>query len=82
MCHNIIDGRWHTPCGHFIAISTHRQDCQRPNCVFSRRHVHLIGCTSRSCIRLMDLPVRNPIRISPTSCADCTIRTTLQLMRS
>ncbi|EPQ58143.1 hypothetical protein GLOTRDRAFT_23493, partial [Gloeophyllum trabeum ATCC 11539] len=68
----IIDGRWHTFCGHFVGISTHRQDCQKSNCVFSRRHLHRTGCTSRSCIRLMDVPVRNPIRISPNPCPACT----------
>ncbi|TFK54908.1 hypothetical protein OE88DRAFT_974744 [Heliocybe sulcata] len=32
------------------------------------------GCNFRSCVRMMDLPVRNPIRISPTCCGDCTMR--------
>ncbi|KDQ60846.1 hypothetical protein JAAARDRAFT_564059 [Jaapia argillacea MUCL 33604] len=94
MCHNIIDGRYHPPCGHFIGMSTRHQDCFRQNCIFSSRHIHLtgpwippaycrdgklandsrIGCKSQSCVRLMQLPVRNPIRISPTPCADCMIR--------
>ncbi|KAF9227949.1 hypothetical protein BS17DRAFT_746948 [Gyrodon lividus] len=73
MCHNIIDGRFHTPCGHFISMSTRVQDCLRPNCLFSRRHIHPIGCKSQSCIRLMALPVKNPIRISPAVCPICQI---------
>ncbi|KIL00424.1 hypothetical protein PAXRUDRAFT_29838 [Paxillus rubicundulus Ve08.2h10] len=71
MCHNIIDGRYHTPCSHFVHMSTQHQDCLRPNCLFSRRHVHPTGCKSHSCIRLMALPVKNPIRISPAACAIC-----------
>ncbi|KAF8136334.1 hypothetical protein EV363DRAFT_1428740 [Boletus edulis] len=71
MCHNIIDGRYHTPCGHFVSMSTRLQDCLRANCLFSRRHVHPVGCKSQFCIRLMALPVRNPIRVSPTVCSNC-----------
>ncbi|PFH54378.1 hypothetical protein AMATHDRAFT_170207 [Amanita thiersii Skay4041] len=74
MCHNIIDGRYHTACGHFYAMSTRHHDCLRPNCLFSRRHTHLTGCRSPGCVRLMALPVRNPIRISPTVCSDCISR--------
>ncbi|RDB21058.1 hypothetical protein Hypma_011580 [Hypsizygus marmoreus] len=70
----IIDGRFHTPCGHFIEMSTRFQDCLRPNCLFSRRHAHPIGCRSSNCNRLMALPVRNPIRISPTRCSACVER--------
>ncbi|KIM65231.1 hypothetical protein SCLCIDRAFT_14943 [Scleroderma citrinum Foug A] len=71
MCHTVIDGRYHTECGHFINMHSHVQDCLRPNCIFSGRHSHCVGCKSQSCIRLMSLPVKNPIRISPTTCGDC-----------
>ncbi|TFK76470.1 hypothetical protein BDN72DRAFT_755973 [Pluteus cervinus] len=70
----MIDGRFHTECGHFVAMSTRTQDCLRANCLFSRRHVHPIGCKASGCVRLMALPVRNPIRISPTVCNDCNSR--------
>ncbi|KAF8921331.1 hypothetical protein CPB85DRAFT_318924 [Mucidula mucida] len=70
MCHNIIDGRYHTECGHFYAMATRQQDCLRDNCVFSARHTHP-RCRAATCIRLMALPVRNPIRVSPTKCSDC-----------
>ncbi|KAH7916062.1 hypothetical protein BJ138DRAFT_996652, partial [Hygrophoropsis aurantiaca] len=70
----IMDGRYHTDCGHFISMSSRLQDCLRPNCLFSRRHIHPTGCKSQSCVRLMALPVRNPIRISPTKCLDCLTR--------
>ena len=33
-----------------------------------------IGCRSPTCIRMMSLPVKNPIRISPVKCADCIAR--------
>ncbi|KAI0082684.1 hypothetical protein K474DRAFT_1681103 [Panus rudis PR-1116 ss-1] len=72
MCQNIMDGRYHTSCGHFVAMSTRMQDCLRPNCVFSSRHP--VGCKSSSCIRLMVPPQRNPIRISESRCADCVMR--------
>ncbi|KAG2349931.1 hypothetical protein BDR05DRAFT_972835 [Suillus weaverae] len=75
MCHNIIDGRYHTECSHFIAMSTKFQDCLRPNCLFSVRHVHPTACRSQSCIRLMALPTKNPIRISPSKCGDCILKT-------
>ncbi|KAF9005628.1 hypothetical protein BDQ17DRAFT_359963 [Cyathus striatus] len=39
--------------------------------LFSRRHTHPSGCRSPNCVRLMALPVRNPIRISPVHCSDC-----------
>ncbi|KAI0273606.1 hypothetical protein BC834DRAFT_921638 [Gloeopeniophorella convolvens] len=72
MCHNIIDGRYHTLCGHFMPLSTRRQDCMRPNCLFSTRHPSgPAGCESSACQRLMGLPIRNPIRLSPTHCPDC-----------
>lgn len=74
MCHNIQDGRYHTVCGHFIAMSTRMQDCLRPDCLFSQRHAHPTGCKSASCQRLMTVPQRNPIRISETKCADCLMR--------
>ncbi|KAF9053649.1 hypothetical protein BDZ89DRAFT_938682, partial [Hymenopellis radicata] len=79
----IIDGRYHTECGHFYAMATRQQDCLRDNCVFSARHTHrgmcdityissawvlkpTTGCRAATCIHLMALPVRNPIRVSPT----------------
>ncbi|KAH9934791.1 uncharacterized protein B0H18DRAFT_1082574 [Fomitopsis serialis] len=74
MCHNIIDGRFHLECQHFIPMSTRTQDCLQPNCLFSRRHAHQGGCRSPSCVRLMTPPQRNPIRISETKCADCVMR--------
>ncbi|KAF9792395.1 hypothetical protein BJ322DRAFT_43497 [Thelephora terrestris] len=43
MCHNIIDGRYYTTCGHFDPVSTRLQDCLKPDCLFSRRHEHAIG---------------------------------------
>ncbi|KAM6500542.1 hypothetical protein JOM56_003556, partial [Amanita muscaria] len=67
----IIDGRYHTECGHFFAMDTSRYDCRKSNCLFSREHVHPNNCRSSTCIRLMALPIRNPIRISPTVCAEC-----------
>ncbi|KAI0695890.1 hypothetical protein BC835DRAFT_1406069 [Cytidiella melzeri] len=75
MCHNIQDGRYHTVCGHFIAMSTRMQDCLRPDCLFSRRHEHSAAlCKAAGCHRLMTLPQRNPIRMSETKCADCVMR--------
>ncbi|KAG0707791.1 hypothetical protein DFH29DRAFT_895376 [Suillus ampliporus] len=56
-------------------MSTKFQDCLRPLCLFSVRHVHPTGCKSQSCIRLMALPTKNPIRISPSICYDCVLRT-------
>lgn len=35
-----------------------------------------LGCRSPTCIRMMSLPVKNPIRISPAKCADCIARET------
>ncbi|EIN07415.1 hypothetical protein PUNSTDRAFT_71198, partial [Punctularia strigosozonata HHB-11173 SS5] len=69
----IMDGRWHPQCRHFISMSTRFQDCMKPNCVFSSRHEHGSGGKSPTCIRMMQLPVKNPIRISPALCADCAI---------
>lgn len=74
MCHNIIDGRFHLECQHFIPMHTRMQDCLRPNCLFSRRHAHPVGCRSPSCVRMMTTPQRNPIRMSETKCADCVMR--------
>ncbi|KAG2157077.1 hypothetical protein DEU56DRAFT_722331, partial [Suillus clintonianus] len=71
----IIDGRYHPECSHFIAMSTKFQDCLRPNCLFSTRHAHPIACKSQACIRLMALPMKNPIRISPSKCGDCLLKT-------
>ena len=34
----------------------------------------LPGCKKMNCTRLMSPPARNPIRISPTVCAECTER--------
>ncbi|KAF9246542.1 hypothetical protein BU15DRAFT_7411, partial [Melanogaster broomeanus] len=70
----IIDGRFNIDCGHFENMSTRLQDCLRPNCLFSRRHVHVVGCKSQSCIRLMALPVKNPIRICPSTCSGCKLQ--------
>ncbi|KIP09135.1 hypothetical protein PHLGIDRAFT_68202, partial [Phlebiopsis gigantea 11061_1 CR5-6] len=68
------DGRYHTACHHFIAMSTRVQDCMQPICLFSARHIHPIGCKSSACHRLMSPPQRNPIRISDSKCADCLMR--------
>ncbi|KAL6308991.1 hypothetical protein BKA93DRAFT_814919 [Sparassis latifolia] len=72
MCHNIIDGRYHLECQHFIPMHTRTQDCLRADCLFSRRHP--VGCKSPSCSRLMSTPQRNPIRMSETKCGDCVMR--------
>ncbi|KAF8798002.1 hypothetical protein BYT27DRAFT_6913352 [Phlegmacium glaucopus] len=72
MCHNIIDGRYHTECGHFYSMSTFQKDCGRNNCLFSSRHAP--GCQASSCIQKMNAPTHNPIRISNTTCAECMIR--------
>ncbi|KAI0306598.1 hypothetical protein B0F90DRAFT_1691308 [Multifurca ochricompacta] len=72
MCYNIVDGRFHQRCRHFKAMSTRRQDCMRHVCLFSCRHP--FDCMSRRtcrCKRRMDLPILNPIRLSPTRCPDC-----------
>ncbi|KAF8694335.1 hypothetical protein AX14_002079 [Amanita brunnescens Koide BX004] len=74
MCHNVIDGRYHTECGHFYAMNTRQHDCRQPNCLFSDQHVHTTGCSSPLCIRLMAVPVKNPIRISTMVCCDCTAK--------
>lgn len=39
-----------------------------------RADIYLPACKSTNCVRLMALPVRNPIRISPTTCGDCLSR--------
>ena len=41
--YQVQDGRYHTVCGHFIAMSTRVQDCLRPDCLFSQRHAHPTG---------------------------------------
>ncbi|EFI28380.1 hypothetical protein CC1G_13914 [Coprinopsis cinerea okayama7 len=71
MCHNIIDGRYHTQCFHFVEMATRSVDCLRPDCLFSSRHVHPVGCRNSQCIRLMNQPVKNPIRVSPSNCPNC-----------
>ncbi|TRM59361.1 hypothetical protein BD626DRAFT_572652 [Schizophyllum amplum] len=72
MCHNVIDGRYYTVCGHFYSMATKVQDCLRPNCLFSSRHP--VGCRSPGCVRQMAPPAKNPIRESPTRCPDCVHR--------
>ncbi|KAJ7632592.1 hypothetical protein FB45DRAFT_912876 [Roridomyces roridus] len=76
MCHNIIDGRRHKLCGHFVALATRRQDCRRVDCLFSERHMHMGQCRSASCLRLMSPPTFNPIRESPTRCPQCVMAKT------
>ncbi|KAJ7285860.1 hypothetical protein C8J57DRAFT_650660 [Mycena rebaudengoi] len=71
MCRNVIDGRSHH-CGHFVAISTQREDCKKKNCLFSSQHIH-VACKSTSCIRLMAPPRLNPIRTSPMRCPQCSM---------
>ncbi|OSD01610.1 hypothetical protein PYCCODRAFT_488893 [Trametes coccinea BRFM310] len=39
----VIDGKLHLLCQHFIPMSTRQQDCLRPNCLFSRNHAHPVG---------------------------------------
>ncbi|KAJ7685183.1 hypothetical protein DFH06DRAFT_1157727 [Mycena polygramma] len=73
MCYNIIDGRSHKSCGHFVALDTRRHDCLRPECLFSIRHMHRGQCRSASCIRLMSPPALNPIRESRTLCPSCVM---------
>ncbi|KAJ6547538.1 hypothetical protein B0H19DRAFT_273153 [Mycena capillaripes] len=73
MCYNIIDGRSHKPCGHFVAIDTRRCDCMQERCLFSSRHMHRGQCRSTNCIRLMAPPTLNPIRQSPTLCPQCVM---------
>lgn len=53
----VIDGRLHLACQHFIPMSTRKQDCLRPNCLFSRNHAHPVGehrvlpkLSSRHCV--------------------------------
>ncbi|KIM49143.1 hypothetical protein M413DRAFT_55197, partial [Hebeloma cylindrosporum] len=68
----VVDGRYHPECGHFYAMATHKQDCLQNNCLFSTRHAS--SCRSATCNRLMAAPAHNPIRISPTICAECSLR--------
>ncbi|KAJ8078752.1 hypothetical protein PM082_013035 [Marasmius tenuissimus] len=64
MCHYIIDGRmW--ACGHFEPLTSCHRDCQKRNCLFSSAHP--FGCKSPSCIRTMQLPVTNPVRVFKVS---------------
>ncbi|EDR14823.1 uncharacterized protein LACBIDRAFT_305963 [Laccaria bicolor S238N-H82] len=72
MCHNLIDGRYHTECRHFSPMATNFKDCQKPNCLFSRWHAHPTGCRSTHCIRLMSPPVQNPIRMVQKICTECS----------
>ncbi|VDB99746.1 unnamed protein product [Peniophora sp. CBMAI 1063] len=88
MCQNIISGRFHSACGHFEPMSTSRQDCMRPDCIFSARHEHPGGQryapaprapvvdvrSGCKCARMMAQPIRNPIRVSPARCANCLER--------
>jgi hypothetical protein len=59
----IQDGRYHTVCGHFIAMSTRMQDCLRPDCLFSRRHEHS-GKPGTPVSRLFDLTMIVPFSYS------------------
>ncbi|KZO91714.1 hypothetical protein CALVIDRAFT_602069 [Calocera viscosa TUFC12733] len=70
MCHNIVYGRLHKPCGCFIAMSTEKKDCNSPQCLFSTSHPPT--CRSRNCDSMMNVPKQVPIRISPVNCPDCT----------
>ncbi|KAG2088551.1 uncharacterized protein F5147DRAFT_587608, partial [Suillus discolor] len=70
----IIDGRFHTECSHFIAVSTKFQDRLPSNSLFSSRHVHPTACRSQSCTQLMALPTKNPIHISPSQCGGCVLK--------
>ena len=42
-CPKVVDGRYHTPCGHFISMASNIQDCLQANCIFSHRHAHPFG---------------------------------------
>ncbi|KAF8959062.1 hypothetical protein BDZ97DRAFT_1607281, partial [Flammula alnicola] len=68
----VVDGRYHSKCGCFYGIATNKQDCYRPDCHFSSRHGPCSTSTTSCSIRMMGSPARNPIRISPTLCADCS----------
>ncbi|KZS89894.1 hypothetical protein SISNIDRAFT_416090, partial [Sistotremastrum niveocremeum HHB9708] len=70
----VQDGRYHQGCDHFVSMASRTQDCLRPNCLFSRRHVHPVGCNSASCIRSMDPPAKNAVRVSPSKCPTCLMR--------
>ncbi|KAI0031829.1 hypothetical protein K488DRAFT_51274 [Vararia minispora EC-137] len=70
----IISGRFHSACGHFIPMSTRFSDCLRSNCRFSSRHAHTAAQCPSDCVRTMAAPIRNPIRISPYRCGNCIQR--------
>ena len=84
----IIDGRYHTECGHFYSMSTFQKDCGKNDCLFSSRHAPgsslltmietrltvSVDCVASSCLNKMAAPAHNPIRISKTKCGECTIR--------
>ncbi|KJA13964.1 hypothetical protein HYPSUDRAFT_49492 [Hypholoma sublateritium FD-334 SS-4] len=71
----VVDGRYHPECGCFYGIATTTQDCYKPDCHFSSRHSCKINSKAMpicSGIRMMGSPARNPIRISPTPCPNCS----------
>ncbi|ESK96948.1 hypothetical protein Moror_6526 [Moniliophthora roreri MCA 2997] len=71
MCYYLVDGRlW--ACGHFEPMSSSHQDCLKSTCLFSSAHP--LGCRSTNCMRTMQLPVRNPIRVFKIKCTDCLSR--------
>ncbi|CCA71430.1 hypothetical protein PIIN_05369 [Serendipita indica DSM 11827] len=71
MCYNVVDGRFHQACLHFVPMSTHFRDCLEPNCVFSSQHRHPPKCASNACIHHMTPSAKNPIRLSPSRCPQC-----------
>ncbi|KAF8318623.1 uncharacterized protein EI90DRAFT_2854487, partial [Cantharellus anzutake] len=70
----VIEGRWYQICDCFDAMSTHRRDCNDPKCTFSSAHPQPSHwCTTHnSCTKMMTLPDKQPIRISPLKCAKCS----------
>jgi hypothetical protein len=36
----VVDGRFHQACCHFVPLSTHFRDCLESNCIFSSQHRH------------------------------------------
>ncbi|KAI1783308.1 hypothetical protein LXA43DRAFT_903864 [Ganoderma leucocontextum] len=61
----------HLTCQHFIPMSTRQRDYLRPNRLFSRNHMHPIGCGAKNCSPTMQPPQRNPcIKIKDSKCAD------------
>ncbi|PVF93286.1 hypothetical protein CPB86DRAFT_777169 [Serendipita vermifera] len=72
MCYNVVDGRFHQACFHFVPLSTHFRDCLESNCVFSSQHRHPPKCASNACIHHMTPSAKNPIRLSPTPCPRCS----------